>query len=98
MDNEDKKNFSNNQEEEIKNWIIDTREKHLPLSTKTIICFVSTLNRSFEEKKIKAELRWAYRFLKLLGFTIGCISHIGQVIQRDNNNIKEKLLSISLKT
>ena len=33
-DNEDKKIFCKNQEEEIKNWIIDTREKHLPLLTK----------------------------------------------------------------
>ena len=67
-DNEDKKIFSNKQEEEIKNWIIDIRKKHLPLSTKTLISFAGKLNHSFEEKKIKAKLRWAYRFLKRLRF------------------------------
>lgn len=86
-----------NKEEKIKNWIISTQEKHLPLSTKTLICFAGKLNTSFEEKEIKTKLRWAYRFLKRLGFTIRWVSHFGQVIPRGNNNIKAKFISDIIK-
>lgn len=45
-----KKNFSDQQEDEIKKWIIENRTKHIPISTKSLISFAGSLNEKFKNK------------------------------------------------
>lgn len=51
-ENTEKKTFSAEQEETIRNWIISIRSKHIPLSTKSLVCFAGKINDSFEKKLI----------------------------------------------
>ena len=76
----------------VKNWIIENRKKFLPISTKSLVSYVGTINDKFREKNIKVKLRWAYRFLKRNGFSIRRISHRGQFIPREHSEIKANFI------
>lgn len=95
--NGEKKNFSDQQEDEIKNWIIENRTKHIPVSTKNLISFAGSLNEKFKNKQNKTKLKWAYRFLKHYDFSIRRVSHLGQSLPRDNNVVKSKFISDIIK-
>jgi hypothetical protein len=49
------------------------------------------------KKKTNTKLRWAYRFLKRNGFSIRRITHLGQIIPTDNNDIKTKFIADIIK-
>ena len=59
--------------------------------------FAGILNEKFKEKQNKTKLRWAYRYLRRNGFSIRRISHLGQFVPRDNNNIKSKFIADIIK-
>ena len=88
-----KRNFTEEEEYLIKNWIIDCRKKYAPVSTKSLVCYAGSLNEDFKAKNLKVKLRWAYRYLKRNGFSIRRISHQGQFIPREHSVIKKKFIN-----
>ena len=79
------KDFSDEEEEKIFIWIKEKRDNKYPVSAKSILAFASSLNNSFSYKKLDAQMRWVYRFIKRYGLSIRRISHIGQIIPEDKN-------------
>ena len=84
--------MSDIQEDNICNFIIDCREKNKAIGTKSIVCYASKINDKFAENKIKTKLMWCYRFLKRNRFSIRRISHIGQTIPENMNNLIDTLI------
>ena len=76
----------------VQNWIIECRKKFMPVSAKSLVCYVGSINRAFKEKNLKVKLRWAYRYLKRYGYSIRRISHRGQFIPRKHEDIKENFI------
>ena len=87
-----KRNFSDEEENLISEWISKNRAKKIPVSTKSLINYAGSLNQKFSDKPINIKLRWAYRFLKRNGFSIRRVSHIGQPIPKGKENIKNKFI------
>ena len=52
-----KKNFTDEEELEISNWIIDCRKNYRPVSTKSVVSYASNLNEQFALKTINVKLR-----------------------------------------
>ena len=86
------KNILYTQEENICNFIIDCREKNKAIGTKSIVCYAGKINAKIAENKIKTKLMWCYRFLKRHGFSIRRVSHIGQTIPENMNNLIDTLI------
>lgn len=82
------KDFSDGEEEKIFIWIREKRDNKYPVSAKSILAFASSLKNSFSYKKIDAQMRWVYRFIRRYGLSIRRISHIGQMIP-ENKNLKK---------
>lgn len=85
--------FIDNEEIEIIKWIAEMRTKGYPASTKSLICFLGKINPKFKEKKFNQQLNWAYLFLKRKGFHIRRVSHIGQKVPKQRNDIKSQFFS-----
>ena len=64
-----------------------------PISTKSLVCLACTIKPEFKQKPINQQLNWAYRFLKGRRFSIRRISHIGQKMPKEKNELKEKFIS-----
>ncbi len=62
-------------------WMTERRH-NLPVSTKSLIGYVSTINTNFANKSVSAKMKWAYKFIKRNGFSIRRISHIGKKSQK----------------
>jgi biotin operon repressor len=92
-----KKNFTDEEEFEISNWIIDCRKNYRPVSTKSVVSYASNLNEQFALKTINVKLRWAYRFLKRHGFAIRRVSHQGQTIPKAKSDLKSKFINEVIK-
>ena len=60
--------FTDEEEDQIYNWIITKRENKLPISTKSLCCYAGTLKKEFADKMINTQLHWAYRFLLIWFF------------------------------
>jgi len=81
----------------IKNWIVSCRKNYAPVSTKSLICYAGNIKEKFKDKDLNLKLQWAYRFLKRYGFSIRRISHIGQFIPREQNDIKTNFIEEIIK-
>ena len=79
------KDFSDGEEEKIFIWIREKRDNKYPVSAKSILAFASSLKNSFSYKKIDAQMRWVYRFIRRCELSIRRISHICRVIPEDKN-------------
>ncbi len=66
------------------------------LCTKSLICYDGNIKDNFKDKDLKLKLQWAY-LLKLYGFSIRRISHIGQFIPREQNDIKTEFIEVIIK-
>ena len=62
-----------------------------------MICYERKINPQFALKTLKTQLMWCYRFIKLKGFAIRRISHIGQIPPDNINKIKEILINELIK-
>ncbi len=65
------------------------REKFISVFSKNLNYFEGKINS--KRKNNKASITWAYRFLKRRGFNIRRISHIGQTVPREKNQINHDL-------
>ena len=92
------KNFTDTEEEDIIKWLTERRNRNLPVSTKSLIGYASSINTKFANKSISAKIKWAYRFIKRNGFAIRRISHIGQKIPEDKNEKIKKFISEIIQT
>lgn len=86
-----KRTMTESQENDICNFIKENREKKAK-GTKSIICYGSKINQKFEEKSLKTKLVWCYRFIKRNRFSIRRVSHIGQSIPEDMDNLKDSFV------
>ena len=86
------RNFSDEEENFISEWIASNRAKKIPVSTKSLISYAGSINQDFSNKPINIKLRWAYRYLKRKGFSIRRVSHIGQFIPQGKDTIKNKFV------
>ena len=91
------RNFSDNEETLIANWIIENRSYKKPISTKSLIAYAGTINENFSKKPINIQLQWAYRYLKRNGFSIRRITHQGQFIPEGKDSIKNKFIQDIIK-
>ena len=87
------KTFNDEQEENICNFIKEAREKHKAISTKTIVCYASQINANFSKNTNFAKLNWCYHFLKHHGFSIHRVSHIGQNIPSNMQDMKQTFIN-----
>ena len=87
------KNFSDIQENDICKFITNARKNNLAVSTKSVICYASKINMEFANKNTLTKLKWCYRFLKRMGFSIRRVSHCGQKIPSNMLNLKEEFLN-----
>ena len=74
------KNFSDSEEEDIIKWLTERRNRSLPVSTKSLISYASSINNVFVNKNLSTKIKWAYILIKQNGFAIRRISYIGQKI------------------
>ena len=49
--------FTDEEENQIFNWIITKRENKLPISTKSLCCYAVTIKKEFAEKTINTQLQ-----------------------------------------
>ena len=64
------KDFSDEKEEKIFILIKEKRDNKLSASTKSIIPYACSLKIAFSNKKIDAQLRQVYQFIKRFGFNV----------------------------
>ena len=91
------RNFTDEEEECIVNFIIDARDKNKPVSTRSVISFADTIKKEFSKKSVKTKLRWCYRFIKRHGFSIRRITHIGQTSPENMKDIKNTFINEVIK-
>lgn len=89
--------FTEEEEFQIVKWIADNRDKYIPISTKSLISYAGDINVKFKEKPVQRKLTWACRFLKRRGFSIRRISHVGQTLPKEKNDIKSHFIAELIK-
>ena len=55
--------FTDHEEDMILEWLSERRRNNLPVSTKSLISYASSLKDNFSNKNLAAKLKWAYRFI-----------------------------------